>query len=162
MSDINNTDTEGTLPSTAESLNFDEDALSSSCEELFKTNPELKSLVDQLAPLYTEEYGIDDFDDEGETEVTCYEFNGKDYMLARTISIGDNIYYYFININNVMDFFFQKRLVEDGEEYFIDLDDEKEFELIQTFFHRELLLKIREKLQQDNASQSIPVEPDSE
>lgn len=162
MSDINNTDTEGALPSTADSLDFDENAFGSSYEELFKSNPELKSLVDQLIPFYTEEYGLDDLDDEGETEITCYEFNGKDYMLARTISIGDDIYYYFVNINNALDFFFQKRLVEDGEEYFIDLDDEKEFELIQAFLHRELLLKIREKLQQDNASQSIPSETDTE
>ena len=93
--------------------------------------------------------GIDATDDEV-TEVECFEIDGINYIAAKKFETAENTYLYLVNENDVMDFIFQKVIVEDGEEYIVGLDSEKEFDLVQAYFQRDCFMQLKCKLDSDS------------
>ena len=54
------------------------------------------------------------------------ELGGYYYAIVKTFDLLDNKYYMLINLEDCSDMFFRKRLLEDGEEYMIALDNSNE------------------------------------
>lgn len=63
--------------------------------------------------------------------------DGIEYLIVDTKTIDDVEYTLFSNINDESDICFRKLVVQDGEKYFIGLDDEKEFEKVVLTFTKE-------------------------
>lgn len=54
--------------------------------------------------------------------------DGIEYLIFDTETINDIEYTLFVNINDDKDICFRKTIIENGEKFYIGLDDEKEFE----------------------------------
>ena len=67
------------------------------------------------------------------------EFEDGEYVLVKEFSIGTNTYYYFVSENDPTDFMFRKLLVEAGEEYFVGLDSDEEFDMVYSAFRKRIL-----------------------
>ena len=56
--------------------------------------------------------------------------DGIEYLIYDTETIDNTEYTLFVNINDENDICFRKTVVENGEKYFIGLDNDKEFEKV--------------------------------
>lgn len=65
--------------------------------------------------------------------------DGIEYYIYDTKIINDIEYTLFVNVNDEEDICFRKTIIENGEKYFIGLDDEKEFEKVILYFSKENL-----------------------
>ena len=63
--------------------------------------------------------------------------DGIEYLIVDTKVIDNVEYTLFSNINDESDICFRKLSIQDGEEYFVGLDDEKEFEKVVLTFTKE-------------------------
>lgn len=54
--------------------------------------------------------------------------DGIEYIIYDTVTIEGIEYTLFVNINDETDICFRKTTTENGENYYVGLDDEKEFE----------------------------------
>ncbi len=125
------------------------DPFVASLNKLLEKEPEWKSVFDSLISL------LDDDDTAEETvEVECAEIDGNNYIVAQRMEIEGNTYLQLVNENDCLDFIFQKVIVEDGEEYIVELDSDKEFELVQSYFQRNFLIQLKEKLEKDDKDTS--------
>ena len=66
-----------------------------------------------------------------------------EYAIVKEMTIDGTLYTLLANINNEEDICFRKTLIEDGEEYFVGLDDEKEVEKVLSYFSKDILDKIK-------------------
>lgn len=115
-----------------------------SLNKMLVESPELKSTFDFVMNIL----GDDDADEES-TEVEYVEIDGHDYIIAKKIEIAGSTYLYLVNENDIMDYMIQKVIVEDGAEYIIGLNSEKEFELVQAYIQRDFLMQLKSKLKSD-------------
>lgn len=66
----------------------------------------------------------------------------KEYFVAEKIEINNKLYYLLINENDNTDFCIRKRSIEEGIEYLVGLDNEKEFDLVmQTYLDKKKEIK---------------------
>lgn len=116
----------------------------SSLNKMLEENPEFKSTFDSVMSI------LGDNDSENisaeDAEVECVEIDGKDYIIARRYEIAGHTYLYLINADDVMDFIIQKKIMEDGEEYVVGLDSEKEFDLVQAYIQRDFMMQLKNKI----------------
>ena len=56
--------------------------------------------------------------------------DGIEYLIYDSETIDNTEYTLFVNINDENDICFRKTVVENGEKYFIGLDNDKEFEKV--------------------------------
>lgn len=60
--------------------------------------------------------------------------DGIEYLIVDTEVIDNTEYTLFANVNDEEDICFRKTSIENGERYFVGLDDEKEFEKVLLVF----------------------------
>lgn len=125
-----------------------------SLQQLMDRNPELQQTFDFLLELYTDD--TDDPEDQ-EVLVDAVEVDGKNYIVMKTVTVGENTYTYLANVKDVMDFMIQKLVVEDGEEYVTELDSKEEFDLAYAYLYREMLKDAQDRLKKKNG-ESAPEE----
>lgn len=65
--------------------------------------------------------------------------DGINYAIVEEENIKGIKYTLFAEINNPQNFCFRKTKIENGEEYFVGLDDEKEFELALMTFSKNII-----------------------
>ena len=69
--------------------------------------------------------------------------DNQTYVIVKEMTIDNTLYTLFANINNEQDICFRKTLIENGEEYFVGLDDEKEAEKVLSYFSKDILEKMK-------------------
>ena len=126
--------------------------------KLLAENPALKTTFDSINRYYEEDDADSSSDSDEMGEMEYVEINGHDYLIAREMEISGTTYLYLVNEDDVMDFMIQKIVVEDGEEYVVGLDSDKEFDLVQLYFQRQFLLELKEKMKKDG--EETPDKPD--
>ena len=60
--------------------------------------------------------------------------DGIEYAIVREDVINGTEYTLFTNVNDNSKICFRKTVIEDGEEYYIGLDSDKEFDLVSAHF----------------------------
>lgn len=60
--------------------------------------------------------------------------NGIEYEIIEEQEINNRIYTLFANVNNETDICFRKTIVENGEKFYIGLDNENELNLVAMHF----------------------------
>ena len=115
-----------------------------SLNKLLDENPEFKGTFDTVMQILGDNTPSDE-----DTEVECVEIDGQDYIVAKRIEIAGNIYLYLVNENDVLDFIIQKVIIEDGEEYIIGLDSDKEFDLVQAYLQRDFFMQLKGNLRKE-------------
>ncbi len=68
--------------------------------------------------------------------------DGIEYAIVREDVINGTEYTLFANVNDNSKICFRKTVIEDGEEYYIGLDSDKEFDLVSAHFTKSLLKEI--------------------
>ena len=68
--------------------------------------------------------------------------DGIEYAIVREDVINGTEYTLFTNVNDNSKICFRKTVIEDGEEYYIGLDSDKEFDLVSAHFTKKLLKEI--------------------
>ena len=58
----------------------------------------------------------------------------KEYVVLEIIKIADIEYFVLVNYENTEDFCIRKKIIENGIEYLVGLNDENEFNLIMSKF----------------------------
>ncbi len=72
--------------------------------------------------------------------------DGIEYAIVESKEINGTIYTIFSNINDNSDICFRKSVIkEDGEEYYVGLDDDKEFDLVLMSFSKDILKEKEEE-----------------
>lgn len=72
--------------------------------------------------------------------------DGIEYAIVREDVINGTEYTLFTNVNDNSKICFRKTVIEDGEEYYIGLDSDKEFDLVSAHFTKKLLKVIDSQL----------------
>ena len=67
--------------------------------------------------------------------------DGIEYAIVKEEVINGTEYTLFANVNDNSKICFRKTIIEDGEEYYVELDD-KELELVSAHFAKNLLKEI--------------------
>ena len=65
--------------------------------------------------------------------------DGIEYAIVREDVINGTEYTLFTNVNDNSKICFRKTVIEDGEDYYIGLDSDKEFDLVSAHFTKKLL-----------------------
>ena len=68
--------------------------------------------------------------------------NGIEYTIVKNEMINDTLYTMFANVNDNTDICFRKTITEGGEDYYIRLDDDNEYDLVVAYFAKNLLKEI--------------------
>lgn len=68
--------------------------------------------------------------------------NGIEYAIVKNEMINDILYTMFANVNDNTDICFRKTITENGEKYYIGLDDDNEYDLVVAYFAKNLLKEI--------------------
>lgn len=68
--------------------------------------------------------------------------NGIEYAIIKDELINNTTYTLFANINDNTDICFRKTITQDGEKYYVGLDDDKEFDLVAAYFAKSILKEI--------------------
>lgn len=68
--------------------------------------------------------------------------NGIEYTIVKNEMINDTLYTMFANVNDNTDICFRKTNTENGEDYYIGLDDDNEYDLVVAYFAKNLLKEI--------------------
>lgn len=68
--------------------------------------------------------------------------NGIEYTIVKNEMINDTMYTMFANVNDNTDICFRKTITENGEDYYIGLDDDNEYDLVVAYFAKNLLKEI--------------------
>lgn len=72
--------------------------------------------------------------------------DGIEYVIVKDMEIKNIIYTLFANINDPEDICYRKTAnAEDGELYYVGLDNEKEFEMVNTIFAKNILEEIKKE-----------------
>ena len=65
--------------------------------------------------------------------------DGIEYAIVKELEINGTLYTLFANVNDSSDICYRKTVVQDSEEYYVGLDDDKEFELVNMNFAKDIL-----------------------
>ena len=65
--------------------------------------------------------------------------DGIEYAVIKELKINNTLYTLFANVNDSEDICYRKTVKENGEEYYIGLDDDKEFDLVVNYFAKNIL-----------------------
>lgn len=65
--------------------------------------------------------------------------DGIEYAIIKELKINNILYTLFANVNNSEDICYRKTVNENGEEYYVGLDDDKEFDLVVNTFAKIIL-----------------------
>ena len=65
--------------------------------------------------------------------------DGIEYAIIKELKINDILYTLFANVNDSKDICYRKTIIQDGEEYYVGLDDETEFDLVSNTFAKNIL-----------------------
>ena len=68
--------------------------------------------------------------------------NVIEYTIVKNEMINDTLYTMFANVNDNTDICFRKTITENGEDYYIGLDDDNEYDLVVAYFAKNLLKEI--------------------
>lgn len=68
--------------------------------------------------------------------------NGIEYAIVKNEVINNILYTMFANVNDNTDICFRKTITKDGEDYYIGLDDDNEYDLVVAYFAKNLLKEI--------------------
>ena len=68
--------------------------------------------------------------------------NGIEYAIVKNEMINDTLYTMFANVNDNTDICFRKTITENGEDYYIGLDDDNEYDWVVAYFAKNLLKEI--------------------
>ena len=68
--------------------------------------------------------------------------NGIEYTIVKNEMINATLYTMFANVNDNTDICFRKTITENGEDYYIGLDDDNEYDLVVAYFAKNLLKEI--------------------
>ena len=68
--------------------------------------------------------------------------NGIEYTIVKNEMINDTLYTMFANVNDNTDICFRKTITENGEDHYIGLDDDNEYDLVVAYFAKNLLKEI--------------------
>lgn len=111
--------------------------------ELLAQDSELKAAYDNVVACLDD--GTTDYN-----EAEFVEIDGRDYLVCGELSLAGSRYVYLVNTADVMDSMIQKIVTENGEEYLIGLESKKEFDFIFAHFQRDVLLRLKEKLERES------------
>lgn len=64
----------------------------------------------------------------GSLEIEVIEINGIEYLMLVSVNLGNETYFFFVNDNDPLDFVIRKLLIEQGQECFVGLDSDEEFD----------------------------------
>ena len=65
--------------------------------------------------------------------------DGIEYAIIKELKIKDILYTLFANVNDSEDICYRKTVINDGEEYYVGLDNENEFDLVANTFAKSIL-----------------------
>lgn len=65
--------------------------------------------------------------------------DGIEYAIIKELEINSTLYTLFANISNPNKICYRKTIVKDGEEYYVGLDNENEFNLVAINFAKDIL-----------------------
>ena len=65
--------------------------------------------------------------------------DGIEYAIIKELKINDILYTLFANVDDCKDICYRKTIIEDDEEYYVNLDDDKEFNLVANYFAKKIL-----------------------
>ncbi len=65
--------------------------------------------------------------------------DGIEYAVIKELKINNTLYTLFANVNDSEDICYRKTVNENGEEYYVGLDDDKEFDLVVNYFAKNIL-----------------------
>lgn len=68
--------------------------------------------------------------------------NGIEYAIVKNGVINNILYTMFANVNDNTDICFRKTITKNGEDYYIGLDDDNEYDLVVAYFAKNLLKEI--------------------
>ena len=68
--------------------------------------------------------------------------NGIEYAIVKNEVINNILYTMFANVNDNTDICFRKTITKNGEDYYIGLDDDNEYDLVVAYFAKKLLKEI--------------------
>ena len=68
--------------------------------------------------------------------------NGIEYAIVKNEVINNILYTMFANVNDNTDICFRKTITKNGEDYYIVLDDDNEYDLVVAYFAKNLLKEI--------------------
>lgn len=68
--------------------------------------------------------------------------NGIEYAIVKNEVINNILYTMFANVNDNTDICFRKTITKNGEDYYIGLDDDNEYDLAVAYFAKNLLKEI--------------------
>lgn len=68
--------------------------------------------------------------------------NGIEYAIVKNEVINNILYTMFANVNDNTDICFRKTITKNGEDYYIGLDDDNEYDLVVAYFAKNLLKEI--------------------
>lgn len=68
--------------------------------------------------------------------------NGTEYVIIKEEIINGTVYTLFSNIDDDSDICIRKTVVDNDEEYYVGLDNEKEFDLVMAYFTKSFLKEI--------------------
>ena len=71
-------------------------------------------------------------------EVEYVEVDNKNYIIVSSIEVNGITYVYMTNENDAKDFYIRKIIVKNGEKYYKNLDNEKEFNDILKLFYKQI------------------------
>lgn len=91
-------------------------------EKLVNDNPETKQVYDLISDMLG---GNDEL-----TEVSVVEIDGTDYYIIKEFTVKGTTYAHLVSENDPLDFMYKKVIIEDDEEYLVELDSDEEFELV--------------------------------
>ncbi len=119
-----------------------EDSFSEELSQILQSRPEMQEIYDQV-------YSILGGDEEGEMEMDAYEIDGKVYLVCKEFIIRGITYVHLINEKDPRDFMYRKVSVEDGEEYLVGLDSEREFDMVLAYEQKYILRDLKRKQEWD-------------
>lgn len=70
-----------------------------------------------------------------EKEIEYITLENKNYFIVKELT-GSNKYVYLSNEDDVLDFFIQKVVIKNDEEYFVSLDSDEEFDEAMSLFNK--------------------------
>ena len=72
-----------------------------------------------------------------EEEVKVIELDDGTYIVDDEITINNTKYVYLTNEQDIMDFYIQKVILKDNEEYLVSIDSDEEFDMaMQAFLNK--------------------------
>lgn len=71
-----------------------------------------------------------------EVNVTTIELNGKEYFLVDSLGDQNHLYHFFSSVENQSDFCVLKDKNEDGESFYVSLDNDAEFDYAMSLFYQ--------------------------